>query len=256
MPLLVADAQRIPVNRGESWNGPETSLTAVKDGFYRPYCGGTHQFVEVVCSCGNTPPFEAFVSSLKRGLTVSCGCYHSEVTSRSNVKRNSRDGDRGRRRWIYSSGNRLEEMMSAWELAYAHALDARGVPWIYEPEWFHLANGMRYLPDFYLPKPNEWHEVKWDIQVHKFEKKATAFRALGHALTVLSSAALYEFTGLREYGLRKKYGGCHWRFVADHGWQHVACAKSSGFDIEAIRESRWLCAYCHSSAGTTAVADT
>lgn len=255
MPLLVADAQRMPVHRGDRWDGPETSLTAVGDGFYRPYCGGTHQFVEVVCSCGNTPPFEVLVSNLKRGLTVSCGCYQSEMTSRSNVRRNSRDGDRGHRRWIYRSGERLEEMMSAWELAYAHALDAVGVVWAYEPKWFHLTNGMRYLPDFYLPERNEWHEVKWDNQVHMFEKKATAFRALGHALTVISSAALYEFTGMREYGIRKKYGECHWRFVANYGWRHVTCGKSAGFDIEEIRESRWLCAFCQSPDATTAVAD-
>ena len=253
MPLLVADAQRMPVHAGDRWDGPETSLTAVKDGFYRPYSGGNHQFVEVVCSCRNAPPFEVLVSNLKRGLTVSCGCYHSEITSRANALRNSRDGDRGHRRGIYRSGERLEEMMSAWELAYAHALDAIGVLWEYEPEWFHLSKGMRYLPDFYLPERMEWHEVKWDHQVHKFEKKATAFRARGNALTVISSAALYEFTGMREYGIRKTYGQCHWRFVADHGWQHAACGKSAGFDIEVIRESAWRCSFCRSPEATIVV---
>jgi hypothetical protein len=182
MPRLVADAQRMPVYRDDRWVGPETSLTAVGDGFYRTYCGGNHQFVEVICSCGNTPPFEALVSNLKRGLTVSCGCYQSELTSRSNVYRNSRGGGRGHRRWIYRSGDRVVEMMSAWEVAYAHALDSHGTHWEYEPEWFTLATGMRYLPDFYLPGCDEWHEVKWDNQLDRFERKANAFRAcLGSA---------------------------------------------------------------------------
>lgn len=243
-PQLVADAQREPVHREDRWYGPETSLTALGDGFYRPYCGGNHQFVEVVCSCGNTPPFEVLVSSLKRGLTVSCGCYQSEITSRSNAMRNCRDGDRGHRRWIYRVGERLEEMMSAWELAYAHALDARGIAWAYEPEWFHLAKGMRYLPDFYLLDRDEWHEVKWDNQVNQFEKKAAAFRALGHALTVISSDVLYELIGMREYGLRKKYKQCHWRFITENGWTHVECGNSAGFEIEPIRAACWRCRFC------------
>lgn len=244
VPQLVADAQRLPVHKGANWAGPETSLTAVNDGFYKPYCGGTHQFVEVICSCGKTPPFEVLVSNLRRGLTMSCGCYQSEITSRSNAYRNSRGGGRGHRRWIYRNGDRVVEMMSAWEVAYAHALDSVGTHWEYEREWFALAKGLRYLPDFYLPGSDEWHEVKWDTQLPRFERKANAFRALGHSLTVITSAELYAATGMTEYAIRKTYGACHWRFVTDRGWQHVQCGHVASPIIENLRASDWLCALC------------
>lgn len=40
---------------------------------------------ECECDCGNTKTIRG--GSLRRGLTKSCGCYHSTQTRRSNFKR-------------------------------------------------------------------------------------------------------------------------------------------------------------------------
>jgi len=52
---------------------------------------------------------------------------------------------------------------SAWEANYARYLNFIGEPWEYEvKEWeFPVKRGNRYYKcDFYLPKKNEYHEVK------------------------------------------------------------------------------------------------
>lgn len=46
------------------------------------------------------------------------------------------------------------------EARWAVAFDALGIAFEYELEGFVLPDGMRYLPDFYLPKVNMWAEVK------------------------------------------------------------------------------------------------
>lgn len=49
---------------------------------------------------------------------------------------------------------------SRLEARWAKFFDTLGVPYQYEPEGFELANGMRYLPDFWLPEHRCWIEVK------------------------------------------------------------------------------------------------
>lgn len=51
---------------------------------------------------------------------------------------------------------------SRLEARWAVFFDALGIKWEYEPEGFVLANGIWYLPDFYLPKfcGGLWVEVK------------------------------------------------------------------------------------------------
>ena len=48
---------------------------------------------------------------------------------------------------------------SRLEARWAVFFDALGVPWEYEKEGFDL-DGIRYLPDFWLPHMNMWAEVK------------------------------------------------------------------------------------------------
>jgi hypothetical protein len=47
---------------------------------------------------------------------------------------------------------------SRLEARWAVFLDALGVPWQYEPLGFDLG-GVRYLPDFWLPKIRTWLEI-------------------------------------------------------------------------------------------------
>lgn len=52
------------------------------------------------------------------------------------------------------------EFRSGLEARYAKLFDIFGIAWIYEPEGYHLSNGMYYLPDFYLPESHQFFEVK------------------------------------------------------------------------------------------------
>lgn len=49
---------------------------------------------------------------------------------------------------------------SRLEARWAVFFDALGLEWEYEPEGFELQDGTRYLPDFWLPEPAVWAEVK------------------------------------------------------------------------------------------------
>ena len=50
-------------------------------------------------------------------------------------------------------------MRSSWEISYAKYLDKHKIKWKYEPRAFDLGNST-YRPDFYLPRVNEWIEIK------------------------------------------------------------------------------------------------
>jgi hypothetical protein len=49
---------------------------------------------------------------------------------------------------------------SRLEARWAVFFDALGIPWEYEKEGFDLGNGVRYLPDFWLPEARFFVEVK------------------------------------------------------------------------------------------------
>lgn len=53
----------------------------------------------------------------------------------------------------YSFRSRLE---ARWAVFF----DSLGIRWDYEPEGFDLGNGLKYLPDFWLPDWGIWVEVK------------------------------------------------------------------------------------------------
>lgn len=89
----------------------------------------------------------------------------------SNIAKNNyiKNGDKiviaqMKRKWtkfpyIFADGT-IIKMRSSWEVLYAKHLDELGIAWIYEPRFFKLSNGHRYTPDFYLPRYDEYHEVK------------------------------------------------------------------------------------------------
>ena len=49
----------------------------------------------------------------------------------------------------YYNGYRFRSRLEA---RWAVFFDALGIKWEYEPEGYELPGGIRYLPDFYLPK--------------------------------------------------------------------------------------------------------
>ena len=58
---------------------------------------------------------------------------------------------------------------SRLEARWAVFFDSLGVPYLYEPEGFELGDGVRYLPDFWLPDQHCWVEIKppgeWDYHL-------------------------------------------------------------------------------------------
>lgn len=49
---------------------------------------------------------------------------------------------------------------SRLEARWAVFFDAADISWEYEPEGFDLGDGIKYLPDFYLPDDDVWVEIK------------------------------------------------------------------------------------------------
>ena len=68
---------------------------------------------------------------------------------------------------------------SRLEARWAVFFDALDIPYYYEPEGFDL-DGMRYLPDFYLPDIELWVEVKGHLESE--EEKQTILAKM-HGLT-------------------------------------------------------------------------
>src|SRR5208282_5082838 len=60
---------------------------------------------------------------------------------------------------------------SRLEARWAVYFDAIGLKWEYEPQGFNL-DGMRYLPDFWLPQVTTWAEIKPVKFTDKEEEKA------------------------------------------------------------------------------------
>ena len=65
----------------------------------------------------------------------------------------------------YSFRSRLE---ARWAVFFDHLK----IRWEYEPEGFELGNGLRYLPDFWLPDVGIWVEVKPDAPDDAAREKA------------------------------------------------------------------------------------
>lgn len=97
------------------------------------------------------------------------GCFNNNWKNGIVLKRKWKSGyfdeilkNRKQTSYLWSKGAYYKGiwMRSTWELAYAKYLDALKIRWQHEPKMFVLRNGQRYIPDFYLPDKNEWHEVK------------------------------------------------------------------------------------------------
>ena len=67
-------------------------------------------------------------------------------------------------------------MRSSWEIKYAKYLDKNNIKWLYESQTFDLGDSA-YTPDFYLPKTNEYIEIKGYLtekcknKLNKFSKE-------------------------------------------------------------------------------------
>ena len=75
---------------------------------------------------------------------------------------------------------------SRLETRWAVFFDTLGVQWEYEPEGFELGDGLRYLPDFWLPQVNLWAEVKpKPLSASELHRCFLLFKGTGHGVVLL-----------------------------------------------------------------------
>jgi hypothetical protein len=83
-------------------------------------------------------------------------------------------------------------MRSSWEVAYAKYLDRKDIKWLYEPKTFDLGK-YNYTPDFYLPKTDEWIEIKgrwYKESLKRFKKFIKLFKSIN--IKVISQKELRD----------------------------------------------------------------
>ncbi len=120
---------------------------------------------------------------------------------------------------------------SRLEARYAVLLDHLGVNWDYEPEGFDL-DGVRYLPDFWLPALNCFLEIKPTAPVLNSDEWTKA-----EALSVHTKRAVYCFFGRLdrpsgEYGGSAGDGGYIWHDGDwDNGQMWCECPDCHVIDI-------------------------
>jgi len=87
---------------------------------------------------------------------------------------------------------------SRLEARWAVFYDAIGVPWMYEPEGFQLADDVRYLPDFFLPHLDSYIEIKPTEPTESETRKA-------ELLAVATRRRVFVFWGLPGYHTNPGY---------------------------------------------------
>lgn len=86
----------------------------------------------------------------------------------------------------YAFRSRLE---ARWAVFFDHL----GIRWEYEPEGFELGNGLRYLPDFWLPDWGLWVEIKPDCPDAVSREKALRLAENHHAVIILCGMPRAEY---------------------------------------------------------------
>lgn len=105
------------------------------------------------CECGTIS--EKNYSSIKKGHTISCGCYMKEMVSK---KASTRSWTKNR--WYFIKDGLKFKCRSSYEVIYANYLIVNGIDFEYEPQIFKLGEGKRYTPDFYIVKDDLYIEIK------------------------------------------------------------------------------------------------
>ena len=165
----------------------------------------THGYLMVCkCDCGNIT--KQVYADIKKSKVISCGCYGKEQQSITGSKVGLNNGSLtcSNRKWGVQKDDKFIRMRSGYEVMYALILEKENIEWVYEPKRFKLADGLRYTPDFYLPKQNLWIDVKGRItEKHKIKHKL--FTQLGHNLNLVLIDELKERLGMSYYVFKKQW---------------------------------------------------
>jgi predicted nucleic acid-binding Zn ribbon protein len=113
-----------------------------------------------------------------------------------NKKRNK---PRGKRTTYFSkTEGKVIQFRSLWERDVAIWLDLKKQAWRYEPKYFKLSNGKKYLPDFYVQTDTEndqweWWEVKGIATTLFIEKYALFCREYpNEKIQILDRTRIWE----------------------------------------------------------------
>ena len=117
---------------------------------------------------------------------------------------------------------------SRLEARWAVYFDAIGIEWEYEKEGFELGNGVRYLPDFWLPQVSMWAEVKPEDFSEEERDKI-------ERLSLLSDCGVLMLTGHADL---KSYWGVRvheWNFdspcIIEKGGNFVDCTTGESIPL-------------------------
>ncbi len=148
------------------------------------------------CDCGNIK--RNYYADLVSGKVKSCGCYQKEMVSitGSRIGLNNSTKMCSTRKWgVYKNGVFIK-MRSGFEVMYAQYLTNNLIEWEYEYKTIKLLNGLRYTPDFYLIKDNQWVEIKGMFS-DKSKKKCGLFIEIGYNLKIILKNELETITNIK-----------------------------------------------------------
>lgn len=138
------------------------------------------------------------------------------------------------------------EFRSRLEARWAYFFDMYKIPYIYEPEGLDL-DGIRYLPDFYLPDCKQFFEVKGIMNDRDFNKINRLIEA-GYSVTVGFNRGIfracdnyedgYFLTTFESWLCRCHECGKYWFMGSGGGWICQCCGAYDGdHHFDAIMDS-------------------
>jgi hypothetical protein len=92
---------------------------------------------------------------------------------------------------------------SRLEMRWALFFESLNIDYVYEPRTFHLSNGKRYTPDFWIPRIKAWLEIKANQLYEDEREKAILLhqfvhRRYGHRVFVVYGYCRHPFIKKRE----------------------------------------------------------
>lgn len=142
-----------------------------------------HRHYQMICKCDCGKMTHPVYADLVNGKVKSCGCHQKEMASITGSNVGYKNALGIGKWWFNKNGKRIR-MRSGYEIMFAEILERRGVEWVYEPKIFKLKDGMRYKPDFFLPKTKEWFEVKGYF-TEKAKAKVEEFGRQGNNISII-----------------------------------------------------------------------
>jgi hypothetical protein len=136
---------------------------------------------------------------------------------------------------------------SRLEARWAVFFDTLGVSYVYEPEGFELSGGVRYLPDFWLPKvyfrwnanPGLWFEIKGELAQEE-ENKIQKFAAEKQVAICIAEGAYFSDT--IDSAISHYYGDW-W----DQGLAFLKCPNCRRISVQFIESSYADCENCQTT---------